>query len=144
MLIMPCKIILYSRIISLRIAIWYILLKWKSFETFLQAIFRLSLAWQLTSFCYENNLCGHKGWTYGWYCDIWQWTTGGWCYSIAQKVQPRVQLSNTSREWFIVKYHNNICSHFYHACWILLCLLFQIHIKRLGTFDIKRLWAFVS
>ena len=53
-----------------------------------------------------------------WCCGIWQWTTLGWCYSIAREVQPRVQLSNTSQEWFIVKCHNNICSYFYHACWI--------------------------
>ena len=27
-------------------------------------------------------------------------------------------LSNTGLEWLIVKHHNNICSQFYHACWI--------------------------
>ena len=33
--------------------------------------------------------------------------------------QPRVHLRYTSLEWFIVKYHNNTCYHFYHTWWIL-------------------------
>ena len=44
--------------------------------------------------------------------------TYGWCYSIAHEAEPLVELSNTSLEWFIVKYHNNLCSNFYHAWWI--------------------------
>ena len=31
-------------------------------------------------------------------------TTRGWCYSTAREAQPRVQLSNTSLEWFIFIY----------------------------------------
>ena len=45
---------------------------------------------------------------------VWRtiWSTWGCCYSIAREAEPRVQLSNTSQEWFIVK-HSKICSHFF-------------------------------
>ena len=50
-----------------------------------------------------------------WHCGIWQWTTRGRCYSIAQETQPHVQMSKTSLKCFNVKYHNNIYYHFYDA-----------------------------
>ena len=46
------------------------------------------------------------------YCANWQWTTIGWCYSTALEAVPLMQLSNTSLEWFIVKYHKAICSRY--------------------------------
>ena len=52
-------------------------------------------------------------------CGIWQWTTLDWCYSIALEAASLVQLSNTSREWLIVKYHNAIYmfSPYYLPVW---------------------------
>ena len=42
--------------------------------------------------------------------------------------------SNTSQECFIVKYHNNICSHFYHICWIHLCYLCAVLMDEYNNF----------
>ena len=62
----------------------------------------LLLLWLSTGQFYGKNI---------WRCDI-QRTPRGWCYQIARKAQPGVQLGNTSREMFIVKPLNSWCYHF--------------------------------
>ena len=43
-------------------------------------------------------------------CGIWQCTTSVWCNLNVHEAAPLQKLRNTSLEWFIVKYHNAICS----------------------------------
>ena len=65
----------------------------------------LSISWSITYvsqcifttrgsiiYIWKTRLCGSS-----------QWTTPNWCYSFVRQEQHRMQLSNTIRDWFIVK-----------------------------------------
>ena len=59
-----------------------------------------------------------------------------WCYSIAVEAVPLVQLSNSSFEWFIVKYYNVICSRYKGLGYLanfLRSVIFQVFLPRNNT-----------
>ena len=64
-------------------------------------------------------------------CGTWHWSTWGWSYSFAHEAVFLVQLNNTGLEWFIVKYHNAICSCYTNIHMVLFSCCFVVEISLL-------------